>query len=62
MTSVADADRLRVRWQRQLVAGTSVAEDVPAVPAVMLQTEQAQLPHAEQQEANAELSEAFQGH
>lgn len=39
MTSVTDTDGFRVRWQRQFVTGTSVAEDVPAVPAVVLQTQ-----------------------
>ena len=39
MTSIANTDRFRIRWQCKFITGTRVAEDVPAVSAVMLQTE-----------------------
>lgn len=37
MTIITDTDRFRVRWQREFITGTSVAEDVPTVSAVVLQ-------------------------
>lgn len=39
MTSIANTDRFGIRWQCKFITGASVAEDVPAVSAVMLQTE-----------------------
>lgn len=37
MTIITDTDGFGVGWQREFVTGTSVAEDVPAVSAVVLQ-------------------------
>lgn len=37
MTIITDTDGFWVRWQREFVTGTGAAEDIPAVPAVVLQ-------------------------